>query len=292
VTVTDGRKLSVTWALAFRDDGTYPRKYRIVCRSADGHVDPAPSEYPVTIRPDLPPEVALLDPQGDITRPANAVVPLLYKARDPDFQLAYLTLRVEQGGRELTSVPLFEGEQQVVLGQYRWELAPLGLKPGSVVEFSIEARDNKQPFGNRKRTPPLKLTIAEQASEEQVEEQTQQDEERQEEIRKQEEESAEADAESGADAGGAGGSDAASDSEEGETPNETGEKSETGESETGSEAGGKGDEPKTGAGDRNQDEAPKEGGQAGDQPGAQETGEPPSPESDTARTGGESAAQR
>jgi hypothetical protein len=74
--------------------------------------DDPPASIPFTIRPDTAPEVGFVDPSGDIERPANAVVPLVYKARDPDFQLRYVTLRVEKDGEELQSYQLFEGSNR------------------------------------------------------------------------------------------------------------------------------------------------------------------------------------
>lgn len=176
LTVLDNNRITGKWTLKFREDGTYAREYRIVCTSKDGLKDPAPPTYPITIRPDESPEVTLLDPTGDLEKPANAVIPLVFKARDPDFQLRYVTLRAEKDGQELQSYLLFDGEQKAVADRYRWELKPLGLKPGDVVSFFLEARDNKEPFGNRRTTQPLKLTITAPAEPKQVEEQLQQEE--------------------------------------------------------------------------------------------------------------------
>lgn len=176
LTVLDGNRLRGSWKLQFREDGTYAREYRIVCKSEDGLSEDDPPTYPITIRPDEAPEVGFVDPTGDIERPANAIVPLVYKARDPDFQLRYVTLRIEKDGEELQSYQLFDGEQKAVADRYRWELKPLGLKPGDVVTFALEARDNKQPFGNRRTSQPLKLTISAPAKTEEVEQQLQQDE--------------------------------------------------------------------------------------------------------------------
>ncbi|MBD3673782.1 MAG: hypothetical protein HUJ26_09690 [Planctomycetaceae bacterium] len=180
LTVIDGNRLRGAWKLQFREDGTYTREYRIVCKSEEGLSEDDPPTYPITIRPDEAPEVGFVDPTGDIERAANAVVPLVYKARDPDFQLRYITLRVEKGGEELQSYQLFDGEQKAVADRYRWELKPLGLKPGDVVTFALEARDNKQPFGNRRTSQPLKLTITTPVEPEEVEQQLQQDEAEQE----------------------------------------------------------------------------------------------------------------
>ncbi len=179
VQIEAGTKLSVTWKLGPLASGRFPTRYRIVCTGENGVVDPAPAEHVLNIRPDLPPEVAILDPSGDIERPANAIVPLLYKARDPDFRISFVTLRVERDGKPLLDVPLFEGKQQVVLDQYRWELQPLGLKAGDEVTFFVEARDNKHPSGNRRNSAAFKLRIVEPVAPAQAADDLQRQEERQ-----------------------------------------------------------------------------------------------------------------
>jgi len=188
--VLDGKRLQASWKLEFRNDGTYAREYRIVCQSEEGLSEDDPPKYPITIRPDAAPEVGFVDPSGDIERPANAIIPLVYKTRDPDFQLRYVTLRVEKDGEELQSYQLFEGSQKAVADRYRWDLKPLGLTPGDVVTFALEARDNKQPFGNRRTSQPLKLTITAPAEIDEIEEQLQNEEAAQEPQLKDEQQSA------------------------------------------------------------------------------------------------------
>ena len=97
---SDGRHLDAKWTLAFRSDGTsYSKHYRIQCKTASGAEDPAPIVYGITIRPDLAPEVALLEPVRDLEAPANATIPLLIQARDPDFELSHINLHVEKLGQ-------------------------------------------------------------------------------------------------------------------------------------------------------------------------------------------------
>jgi collagen type III alpha len=180
MTITNGTQLRASWKLGFRNDGTYAREYRIRCQTAEGLSELDPARHPITIRPDVPPEVALLDPQGDLERPANAVIPLVFKARDPDFKVNYVTLRVEKDGEEIQGYPLFDGSKKVVVDRFRWELEPLRLQPGDVVSFYIEARDNKQPYGNRKTSLPLNLTIIDPVSPEDARRQQEQDEREQE----------------------------------------------------------------------------------------------------------------
>lgn len=175
VEVKDGTQLTATWKLDFRSDGSYPKHYRIQCRNDAGEVDPAPAVYNIAIKPDRPPEVVLLHPERDLEAPANAVIPLLVQASDPDFELGYINLQAEKGGQSIHRDSLSEGRQQKVTLKHNFELSPLGLQPGDEIQFWIEAFDNKQPRRNRKNTPRLKVRITEPASKEDVEQQLAED---------------------------------------------------------------------------------------------------------------------
>lgn len=159
--IVDGTKLAAEWKLAFRSDGTFPRFYHIECTTPKGETDPDPTQYGIKIRPDLPPEIALLAPTGDLELPANGVVPIVVQAADPDFLLRLMTLRAEQNGEPLVDQRLFEDQRlgQAFRGAYDFALEPLKLKPGSTIQFWVEAKDNKQPIANRKNTPRLNIKI-------------------------------------------------------------------------------------------------------------------------------------
>jgi hypothetical protein len=94
VHIDAGNKLQVEWPLKFRSDGTYAHFYRISCTSAGGESERAPTLYSVEIRADRRPEIVLLDPKTDLELPANAELPLLFEARDPDFALTYINLKI------------------------------------------------------------------------------------------------------------------------------------------------------------------------------------------------------
>lgn len=168
VHVANGTQLEATWTLNFRSDNTAPKHYRIVCRNEAGEVDPSPTVYNIAIKPDRPPEVVLLHPERDLTAAANAVIPLLVQAGDPDFELGYITLLTEKDGQLLPRKQLSEGRQQRLTIKHDFELTPLNLKAGDEIEFWVEAFDNKQPRRNRKNTPRLKIRIEDPVSKEQA----------------------------------------------------------------------------------------------------------------------------
>ena len=162
---SDGRHLDAKWTLAFRSDGTsYSKHYRIQCKTASGAEDPAPIVYGIAIRPDLPPEIALLEPVRDLEAPANATIPLLIQARDPDFELSHINLHVEKLGQSILKDSLSDTKQSRVLLKHDLALDRLALNTGDVIEFWVEAFDNKQPRSNRRNTPRLKVTIIEPIS--------------------------------------------------------------------------------------------------------------------------------
>ncbi|MFP6769270.1 MAG: hypothetical protein VB859_13940 [Planctomycetaceae bacterium] len=185
--ITDGTTLTGQWQLSFRgtDQEDYPRFYRIVCKNDDGAIDLQPTLYSITIRPDKPPQVELLSPRQDLELPSNAVLPLLVRARDPDFQLRYLTLRVEKAGKQLLehNRELFSGQQSTFgPSSIDFALKPLGLKPGDTISYWIEARDNKMPVGNRTNTAPkLNIRITDPVSPDEVKKQRDQAKQKQEE---------------------------------------------------------------------------------------------------------------
>lgn len=176
VEVIGGTKLRAEWTLEFRDDGSYPHAYHLDCRNEEGERNPDPALYSVTIRPDQPPEVVLLDPVRDLTMPANGIVPLFVQAKDPDFLLRSVALKIGKQGEELPlSIPLLEQPRRELRRPYQWNLEPLQLQPGDEIAFWIEARDNRQPLGNRKNTPKLNIRIVDAVPEEKVQEQLQAD---------------------------------------------------------------------------------------------------------------------
>ena len=160
----DGQKLTASWTLNFRSDGSFSKWYQIQVTTESGANDPSPTPYTVNIRPDLPPEVAFLEPVRNLEVPANVVVPLLIEARDPDFELSHINLHIKKNGQVLPKEPLSEGRQQRLLLKHDLRLDRFVLKPGDQVEIWVQAFDNKQPRNNVKTTPELKLTIVEPIS--------------------------------------------------------------------------------------------------------------------------------
>lgn len=169
---TDGRQLTGSWTLEFRSDDTYPKAYQVQCKTESGEQDPNPIKYGLIIRKDMPPEVTLLDPVRDLEVPANtAAIPLLIEAHDPDFELSHINLHVKKNGQVVHKEPLSEGRQQRILLKPDLKLERFALKPGDLIEFWVQAFDNKQPRPNSKVTPELKVKIVDPVAEKEARQQ-------------------------------------------------------------------------------------------------------------------------
>lgn len=180
--ITDGVNLSATWPLTFRSDGTYPHFYRIHVETADGSRDPQPTLFPLKIRADLAPKVEIFHPLSDVTAPANGSVQVAWQAGDPDFLLKDVMLRYEKRGQELPEVDsLFESPPQrpSAKGLTTIDLKRFDLKTGDKLTFWIEARDNLEPFGERRanvsKTARMNITIIDPVDQKQVDQKAQQE---------------------------------------------------------------------------------------------------------------------
>jgi len=153
--ITDGTRLSAELKREISlCNGSHPQFYHIKCVGKNGYEDPQPAVYGVTIRPDRKPDIVLLDPQGlDIDVPANTeIFPLLYQARDRDFNIRFVTLRMkikrdddQNDQPEEFNDPVFNGNRKIVRETFDWPLHFRQLEPGDTVEFWLEAQDNMPP---------------------------------------------------------------------------------------------------------------------------------------------------
>ncbi|MCA9055569.1 MAG: hypothetical protein KDA75_17125, partial [Planctomycetaceae bacterium] len=169
MTVRDGTRLEGELQLKFREsDGTAPQFYRVQVKTDAGETDPRPVVYPLRIRRDLPPKIVLHHPTSDIQRSANAIIPLAYRASDPDFLLHSVTLFYKlQGDERARPFPLGDTplNEKLVESTYRLPLQTLNIpiEPGKTVAYWLEARDNLEPFPGREpniaRTPVQNIEI-------------------------------------------------------------------------------------------------------------------------------------
>lgn len=130
---------------------TRQTSFHLWMRDADGITNALPAvEYPVTVRPDRPPEITLQYPARDLSVTPKARMLLRFDVRD-DFGLraVWLVYRIEREGQK-------DGRsERVLLGglaadqagrilpeqQLMWNLARQGFKTGDQVVFWLEADD-------------------------------------------------------------------------------------------------------------------------------------------------------
>ncbi|QDU36940.1 hypothetical protein Mal4_12410 [Maioricimonas rarisocia] len=179
--VSDGRELAATWQLEFWEDGAAPQFYHIQLKTEAGDEDPRPTLHPVRVRKDLPPQLTMLYPTSNIEAAADATIPLAYEARDPDFQLRSVTLRLQRGDVELEQAPRLYGGPpftSAIRSTYDLELEEFDLQPGDRLTLWLEAYDNLEPFPgrgeNRTVTPKIHIDIVEDVPPEQAAQQEQQ----------------------------------------------------------------------------------------------------------------------
>ena len=177
--VADGTKLSTLWQPIIRDDGSYPRFYRIQCRTRAGATDLKPSVHSIEIRADQKPEVSTLQPTDDIEVAANAIVPLLIHARDPDFRLSEVLVHMQVGTQPPTRQQLYKGLDRQTQATFDVRIVELSAKPGDVITWWAEARDNRKVDSpsrtileaNRSVTPKLKMIVRAAVPEEEAKQQ-------------------------------------------------------------------------------------------------------------------------
>jgi hypothetical protein len=169
--------LEARWQLKIRpEDGLFARYYHVQIWNERDQSDPVPTLHRIKIRPDLRPEITLISPQKDLQVPANAVVPVAFTARDPDFLLRRVSLKLQHNGEELPiPPPLFAAPPEMAefKSVYRLILDQLQLKPGDQLTLYLEAEDNFEPLGKRTknitRSPRVTLTILDPQPQKQAE---------------------------------------------------------------------------------------------------------------------------
>jgi hypothetical protein len=158
------------------------RRFRVHAVDADGFANTALEEYEVVVRPDTNLAIQLENPRRSEERTPTAFVPLQAVVED-DCGIAEMVLVVErlQPSPRKWELPLLTGGKPTVdvswqpvdassdrvrfRANYKWELNPLQLVAGDVIEYSVVARDNYDLGGKRHDpvgTPKLRITLVSQ----------------------------------------------------------------------------------------------------------------------------------
>ncbi|MBN2024313.1 MAG: hypothetical protein JW809_16140 [Pirellulales bacterium] len=142
--------------------------YQIRFVDASGRENRRPVRYQIDVIPDVPPEVAFVDPPAEhVELPSNGRLEWTLEARDPDFALRGVALRAQSEGKSLPIPSLLDrtASDEPYRGTFRgkvpFEPAKLELSPGDRIVYWAEAKDNKTPLPGRSETQHRWITIAE-----------------------------------------------------------------------------------------------------------------------------------
>jgi hypothetical protein len=138
--------------------------YLIRFANIDGEENPKPTEYKIEVTPDQSPEVRVVEPntpvEKELSLPLGGLLRVTAAARDPDFQLAELTVVLRKAGsllreERLLSEPRYgEFSNTLVLSPERYNL-----RVGEKFTFRVRAADNKSPNPNVVETKDYTVVV-------------------------------------------------------------------------------------------------------------------------------------
>ncbi len=133
--------------------------YHAEVTDRSGYGNPDPIEYRVTALDDAYPEIYMVSPSGNVDLNDDMAVRLMANLID-DFGFTKLTLNYtvhltateEWKNSEKIDISGYKPEQQI---DYFWDLANVGLLPGSWIEYYLEVFDNDYITGPKSATGPV-----------------------------------------------------------------------------------------------------------------------------------------
>ena len=128
--------------------------YRIQITDVDGFTNRDPIRYTLTVFKDAVPAVNIVSPARDTVLDNPMLVDLKVEATDDyGIQALQLVYRIEAEGAEEISVPLKRWEVQDTAAPrsvsiaYRWDVDRIGIFPGEVLAYYVQALDNDDVSG-------------------------------------------------------------------------------------------------------------------------------------------------
>ena len=154
---------NASFELGLREDRVTPRHASYVLRftNDEGRTNRDPVKHSIAVERDIDPEVAVLLPkERAIDVRLDETVAIEIEARDPDFALAGVRLHGEVAHQSMLDESLLKGEHR---GKYttRYTFTPTahGLKIGDIVQYWVEATDNRTPKANTVTTERRTIRI-------------------------------------------------------------------------------------------------------------------------------------
>ncbi len=132
----------------------YTESYRIHITDAEGFTNRDPINYTLTVFKDAPPEVNIVSPARDTVLDNAMLIALEVEASDDyGIQELQLVYRVEAEGAEEVNIPLKRWDvdnasvRRSVSVAYTWDVDPIGIFPGEVLAYYVQALDNDSVSG-------------------------------------------------------------------------------------------------------------------------------------------------
>jgi hypothetical protein len=156
-------KARASFELALRDDRQTPKHASYVLRftNDEGRANHDPVKHAINVERDFEPEADIRVPEEksrDVR--LDETVAIEVGARDPDFALSAVRLRGDAAGRVALDERLLKSEHRGQLtAKYQFMPSAHGLKAGDVLEYWVEASDNRTPKPNLTATERKALRI-------------------------------------------------------------------------------------------------------------------------------------
>lgn len=121
--------------------------YRVRFMTADRETNEEAARHPIEVRPDLPPEITILQPAADPASVAeNGELEIQVRAIDPDYGLTAIHLKAKSGEASLFEKALLQtqpGESGQVVKSFLFRPREFGLIAGDEVLYRAAAADNR-----------------------------------------------------------------------------------------------------------------------------------------------------
>src|SRR5215475_7893976 len=156
--VEHGRDLS--GSLVLQATGTYA----VVFTGRGGREVAHGPDFPITVEPDVPPQVTVLLPGSELEVDPEQEVLLRWEASD-DYGLSDVTLVWTGADGQSHRQKLAHDDGRKSTGQYRWPLGPMKLSAGDRVTYAVEALDNDAVDGPQKGSSRQQTLVVYSAAE-------------------------------------------------------------------------------------------------------------------------------
>ena len=138
-------------------------RYRIRFETASGAKNLRPALHQMDVTADSAPEIRLLEaPEDGATVPENGTIEIQLEARDPDFGLRGVAFRARWNDQPLDSPAILNTPKEITTNYratFHWKPSSCRLHAGDSIVWWVEAKDNRQPEGNRTRTELRRMEI-------------------------------------------------------------------------------------------------------------------------------------